>query len=203
MLLALFTAAAEINAALWADCIDSGAMSVDEFKDFVSQRLGYDIQFKLVDVETETEFVHGHIERYDGEHRAIIYIVKTVDRRQRRQVGVKELCQLVLDIEEDWSTAGEDTLSRLATPQVEIGSPDNIAYRSEYLAEILSWELLYPHELRKVDRPKLDAGEVSIEEIGHKRGVPNDTVAILLARNYLDWCDQWWALVVKRLQASE
>jgi hypothetical protein len=159
MVKALFTAAAELNAALWMDCIDPAAMSVDEFKDLVATRTGYEINFNLVDVETETEFVHGHIERYDAEKRAEIYIVRTVDRRQRRQVAVKELCQLVLDLKEDWSTDGEDTLSRLVTPQIELGSPENFAFRSEFLAEFLSWELLYPHEFRKSDKAKCAGNE--------------------------------------------
>lgn len=191
---AAFEAAEEINASLWGAAIDSQYLSVDEFHDHVRDKFGVDVKIKVVDVETTHVF--GFIERYkDGS--ATIYIVKNIPPRWKRLVGTKELCQVVIDRREDFSADGQDTLRRLFTSAVSIDldSPENVALLSEYVAEVVAWELLYPHEARRKDKAEIEAERLTLGDVASRLRLPVDIVASILSEPYLGMCDKYWAEV--------
>ncbi|HEY3694200.1 hypothetical protein [Phenylobacterium sp.] len=189
----LFRCARSLNEALWDSGIDSTHMSLRQLADHVTKLCGVVVEFKQVDVETDHIF--GHIEVYDDGKRAIVYVVKNISERFKHAVIAKELCQLLLDKAEDWQPDGKDTLQKLVVPIVEIDAQENIAVRSEQLAERLSWELLYPIELRRKD---IAEGQ-SHEQIAGRVRLPVQIVGILLSASYMSWCQRWWdAIWVER-----
>lgn len=198
---AAFAAAEKLNAILWQHGVDSAAMSVEAFAEHVSQEYGIDIEFRVIDVETK--YVLGYVERYDNGKRAIIYLVEPIGSRWRRLVGVKELCQLVLDSEDEFSTDAKDTLARLVTPTREIDRDENMVVRSEYTAEALAYELIYPHEYRKADKARLEAGDVTVAELGARYGIPGRVVEDVLADPYIQFADRWWHVVRAMKQAAQ
>ena len=199
-LVAVFRAARSLNEALWNSGVDSAYMSVDEFADVVRQRCKVEIEFLEVDIENKA--VHGLIERYgpNGE-RAKIYLTQ-LGSPQRRVVGTKELCQIVLDLEEDFSTDAVDTLERLTSDVPDPAAPENLVVRSEWNAELLARELLYPHELRWGHFAQLEAGTITAEEIAGRFQIPVDLVTDVLTRPYLTACDGLWMLATQA-QAAE
>lgn len=197
---AAFTAADKLNEALWHSGIESAYMSVEEFAEHATKVCGVEINFKLVDVDTE--HVYGHIERYDEGKRATIYIVKNISPRWKRVVGTKEICHIVLDAAEDMSVNGADTLERLVLPLIEHDAPENAAVRSENLAEICAWELLYPHEFRKRDIKRLDANETNLEALSHDYRIPAQITEMLLSPAYIQWCDRWWDYIFQERTAK-
>jgi hypothetical protein len=191
---AAFEAAEQINASLWHSAVDPQYMSVDEFHEHVTEHHGVAATIKVVDVETEHVF--GFIERYnDGT--TTIYIVKNLSLRWKRVVGTKELCQIVVDRQEDFSPDGQDTIQRLFASAVAIDlyAPENAALLSEYVAEVVAWELLYPHELRRADKARIDAGEITIADVATRLRLPSDIVSVVLSPPYLALCDKYWAEV--------
>lgn len=199
--LAIFGAAEKLNAALWHCGVDPAFMSVDQLHQLVEENWKVSVSFELVDVETD--HVRGFIERYDAGCVAKIYIVKNMTPREKRLVGTKELCQVVLDQEPDWNTDGQDTLSRLVSTVVDFDAPENAAIRSEMAAQILAQELLYPHELRRADLAALEAGTVTLEELAGRYKIPVDAVEEVLAPSYLADCDRYWAATYAARRAAE
>ncbi len=193
----LFRCARSLNEALWESAIDSTHMSLKELADHVTKLCGVEVEFRQVDVETDHIF--GHIEVYDNGKRAVIYVVKNISDRFKHAVIAKELCQLLLDNQEDWQPDGKDTLQKLVVPIVEIDAAENVAVRSEQLAERLSWELLYPLELRRKD---LDEGQ-SHEQIAGRVRLPVQIVAILLSSSYMAWCQRWWDVIAAEREAEK
>jgi hypothetical protein len=169
-------------------------MSVDEFKDYVSQKCGVSITLRTVDAETG--HVYGFVERYDDGKSAIINIVKNIPDRFKPAVATKELCQILFDVREDWQTNAGDTLARLVIPNTEPDAPENIAVRSENLAEQLSWELLYPIELRRADLEKIAEKTLTIAGVAARVRLPVQIVSLLLSAPYMEWCGKWWTVTV-------
>lgn len=194
----LFCCAEEVNADLWQAGIDSAYMSVEELTEYVTKKCGVTISFKAVDAETARVF--GFITRYKGGD-AVIYIGKNIPDRFKPAVATKELCQILLDTEEDWRTDGIDTLERLVVPNIEVDAPENIAVRSEQLAERLSWELLYPIELRRRDLNEIAENKASMPEVAARVRLPLQIVALLLSAPYMEWCNRWWLAIAKRRAA--
>lgn len=193
----LFRCARDLNEELWRSGIDSSAMSLKQLAEHVTKLCDVEIEFKQVDVENV--IILGHIERYgeDGK-KAIIYVVKNISDRFKHAVIAKELCQLLLDTSEDWQPDGEDTLQKLVVPTLEIDSAENVAIRSERLAERLSWELLYPIELRRNDL----ANAVAHELIATRVRLPIQIVGLLLSKAYMSWCNKWWEAIVEETRSA-
>lgn len=195
-LVAVFMAAAKINENLWLDGtgVDSAAMSVDEFKEHVERTYNVKVEFFELDVD-EIEHVYGFIERYgDSGEVAKVYIAKSIGPRWIRFVGIKELCQIVVDAPGvDFQVDGEDTLQRLVAPgSPDINAAENAALRSETVAEYLAYELAYPHEMRVRDLKRLDAKEVTIADLGAHYKVPNHIVETVLSNPYMKFAQSWW-----------
>jgi hypothetical protein len=205
-LTAVFKAAAKINENLWLDGggIDSVAMSVDEFKDHVEQTYNVTVEFFQLDVD-EVSHVYGFIERYGASGEvAKIYIAKSIGPRWIRFVGIKELCQVVLDTPGlDFQPDGEDTLQRLVAPaSPDLSADENGAVRSEVVAEYLAFEIAYPHELRLKDIKRLENKEVTVAELAAHYKIPNHVVESVLSKPYLQFAQQWWDFVAQKAAAE-
>lgn len=204
-LTAVFRAAAKINENLWNDGagIDSIAMSVDEFAEHVERTHNVKVEFFELDVD-EVSHVYGFIERYgDKGEVAKIYIAKSIGPRWIRFVGIKELCQIVLDTVADFQPDGEDTLERLVAPaSLDINTDENTAVRSERVAEYLAFELAYPHEFRAQDLKRLEAKEVTIAELGVHYKIPNHVVESVLSKPYMKFAQDWWDFIAKKAAAE-
>jgi hypothetical protein len=205
-LAAVFRAAAKINENLWLDGpgINSTAMSVDEFAEHVEHTYKVQVEFFELDVD-EIEHVYGFIERYgDSGEVAKVYIAKSIGPRWIRFVGIKELCQIVLDAPGvDFQVDGEDTLQRLIAPaSPDLNAEENGAVRSELVAEYLAYELAYPHELRVQDLKRLEAKEVTVAELGVHYKIPNHIVETVLAKPYMQFAQSWWNFIAKKTAAE-
>lgn len=198
-LLLAFEVARTINEALWMSGVDPQYVRVDQLQNHIAETWGVRIELYVVDVEND--HVLGFIERYD-DGKAKVYLVKTIGNRQKRLVAVKELCHVAIDVQEDFSIDAIDTLERMVTFGLDIDAPENLALRSETLAEMVSWELLYPHEYRRRDKEALAQGTTTLALLAQKYQIPENTIALVLRGPYLDMCDQYWARVEADHQAS-
>ena len=204
-LTAVFRAAAKINENLWLDGpgIDSIAMSVDEFKEHIEGTYGVQVQFFELDVD-DVDHVYGFIERYgDNGEIARVYIAKSIGPRWVRFVGIKELCQIVLDTPGlDFQPDGEDTLQRLVAPAPDINTGENVALRSELVAQYLAFEISYPHDLRLKDLKRLETKEVTVAELGVHYKIPNHVVEAVLSKPYIEFAQRWWDFILKPAAAA-
>ncbi len=192
----MFEAARRLNEALWLSAIDSTYMSVEELAECITKEFGVEISFYYVDVENE--HVYAHIERYDNGKTCRIYVVKNIPERFKHPVIAKELCQIVLDDESDWQPDGKDTLQRFAMgAPMEWDAAENAGYRSDILAERLSWELLYPLEMRRKDIET----KIPHDIIAQRVRLPVQIVDPLLTPAYMSWCESWWKLTIEAYQA--
>jgi hypothetical protein len=197
----VFKAAEKLNENLWLDGpgVDSAAMSVDEFKDHVEHTYNVTVEFFELDVD-EIEHVYGFIERYgDNGQIAKVYIAKSIGPRWIRFVGIKELCQVVVDSPgADFRVDGEDTLQRLIAPgSPDINAEENTALRSETVAEYLAYELAYPHEMRVKDLKRLDARETTVADLGAQYKIPNHIVETVLSNPYMKFAQSWWDYIAR------
>ncbi|THD61069.1 hypothetical protein [Phenylobacterium sp.] len=197
----VFSCAERLNTAIWMDGRAPEYLSIAELADYVTNLTGVTITFKQVDAETD--HIWGWLERYGPEGKqATIYIVKNIPERAKPAVAAKELCQLLLDEHEDWQPDGQDTLERLVTPQVELDTPDNLAVRSEVMAERLSYEILYPVELRRKHVEDIAQGAKAVPEIAAVVRLTVTTVEMLLADNYMRWATRWWEIILAEHDAK-
>lgn len=191
-----FELARQITEAAWMKGVDPEKLSIDELRDHISEMFEVEIDMKLLDVEVEA--VYGFIMRYDKGKRACVYIAKNIPPRWKRLVGVKELCHVVVDVEEDWNPNGLDTLQRLMTWTIDMDAEENLAVRSEHIAEMVALELIYPLENRRED---IAAGEKT-DQIAAKYKLPEAIVQMVVSPAYLASCDKYWRAVEAARQAS-
>ncbi len=197
-LLEAFRHAEKINATLWHCGIDPQYLSVDELRDHIAEAYGIEVNIYAVDLEVD--HVYGLIQRYDDGKRANIYILKNIGPRWKRLVGTKELCHVVIDVpDEDFVADGWDTLQRLiAGSMLDKTAPENLALRSEHLAEIVAWELLYPHENRWADVRAIEKGELTLAELSKRLKLPEEVVGFIISPIWMTTCDRLWAVIQKQ-----
>lgn len=195
-----FELARQLTEDLWMGAIDPQYLSVDELRDIVAQRTRVEIHIRTVDVEVEA--LYGFIERYDEGRKACIYIVKNINPRWKRLVGVKEICHVLVDLPEDWNPDGVDTLQRLTTFVADFEAEENWALRSEHIAEMAAIELLYPHENRRADLKAIEEGKLDIAALAARYRMPEIVLQTVLNPAYLNMCDKYWKLVHDAHQAA-
>lgn len=195
----VFECARKINNALWMSGIDSQYVRIDQLRAHIAETYGVEIDLEVVDVEND--HVLGFIERYEGGRRARVYLVKNMGPRQKRLVATKELCHIAIDSEEDFSTDAMDTLERMVTFGLDQDAPENAAVRSEVLAELVAWELLYPHENRRADKDGVLRGDIQLSTLAQRYQIPEHAIEMILRAPYLEMCDKYWALVHANHQA--
>ena len=146
----------------------------------------YALKIELYEVFATGAYVAGNVERYaDG--RAVILINSEQSEAMRRFVAVKELCHLMLDEEDDWSTVGTDTLKEM---KIEfdliqkdgegVCDPSRVQ-QSEYLAAFAAIALMYPCEFHQADNAKLDGGETTVAKLGLYHDMPPYAIEVALS----------------------
>ncbi|MEH6699389.1 MAG: hypothetical protein V7672_11860 [Brevundimonas sp.] len=195
-----FELARQINEAVWMDGRDSQQLSVDELCDYVGQEFSVNITIQVLDVETKA--VLGFIMRYEEGRRACVYIVKNTPIRWKRLVGVKELCHVVVDTEEDFNPNGVDTLQRMMSLVADMDAIENLALRSEHIAEMVALELIYPHEDRRAHMDAIGRGEATFADIGTRYRLPEIIIQMILTPAYLAMCDKYWRAVDEARRAK-
>jgi len=197
-LLDAFREAEKINAKMWWDCVDPQYLSVDELRDYVAE--AYKTSIALYFVDLEVDHVYGLVKRYDEGRAANIYIMKNIGPRWKRLVAVKEICHVVIDRDEDFAPDGWDTLQRLiAGNALDRSDPENVALRSEHFAEIVAWELMYPHENRRIDVKAIEEGKTTPALVAQRVKMPEDVVSFLLSGIWMETCDRMWKLINSEL----
>lgn len=153
----------------------SHRLSVDTLKKSIEDMYG--LKVKMFEVQATGTHIGGNVERYQ-DNRAVILIKAQQSEAMRRFVAVKELCHLLIDEEDDWSTAGVVTIREM---KLEFDSweangegvrnPSKVQ-QSEMLAWLAAATLMYPPEFHAADRGKIDAEETTVAKIGLYHDMP-------------------------------
>lgn len=147
----------------------------------------YSIDIRLFEVTASGRTVAGNVERYK-DNRAVIMVRSQQTEDMLRFVSVKELCHIMLDEEDDWSS---DAIATIREMKVEFDlaktNGDGVlnpsrTQMSEYLALVAAVALMYPCEFHAADKAKVESGEKSIAKIALEHGMPG--WAIELAFNH-------------------
>jgi Zn-dependent peptidase ImmA (M78 family) len=151
------------------------SLSVDTLTAAISDM--YDLKIDMWEVAAPGILCAGNVERY-GDGRCVIMVKVQQSEDMKRFVAVKELCHLMIDEEDDWSTLATDTLRGLKTEaDLSKAGGDGVenpsrAQSSEFLALIAATALLYPCEFHAGDRAKLDADETTLAKIALHHEIP-------------------------------
>ncbi len=150
-------------------------VSIEDMRIVASRRLGISIQSE--DVDYLGDNLHSTVVR--GTESAIILIQSDLPDRLKRAAFVKELCHLLFDPEDTWTTDVENTVTCLLEHrQLEVAdgtgavAPKNKIVYVEEIASLSMIELLYPREKRAEDRSLLDQCKTSYRKIAMKLEIP-------------------------------
>lgn len=190
-LLLVFVWARRVNHYYWmhTDGDAADAVSIQNLHRVVSRLAKLNIQQLIVDFDGST--LRGNFERYDD--RVVIHVRESQSENWQRFTVVKELCHVLLDEMEDWSTDVVSTISGLLSFAGFEGE-ESAAIRSEKAAEIMALELVYPLEVRAEDRAFLDAGG-KVAELADRRKVPPLWIERALDPKYLEVCQDMWRVL--------
>ncbi|GAB5509186.1 MAG: hypothetical protein Rhims3KO_05870 [Hyphomicrobiales bacterium] len=136
------------------------------------------------------------IERYDGSAKIFVLENQDLDTKQNRYwqrfIAVKEACHIAIDGHEDWQADGVVTVEELINDlRSESSGAPIYEVQSEYLAEIVAIELLYPFEFRQVD---LESGKAA-SELADEYQVPTYVVELALSSSHIKLAEVFWAVV--------
>lgn len=156
----------------------------------------YEIEIIMLKISFVAEHLRGKVERNEGKpSRVLVKAQQTPEFL--RFVAVKELCHLMIDQEDDWSSSGVDTINGLLrewqlTDENGTGHTNpSDPLKSEMLAEIAAIEMMYPREFRARDREKLAANETTIQKIALDHDLPPYPIEQALRhRDILEACWQ-------------
>lgn len=150
---------------------DSNRLSIEDFHRTVADL--YQVTITKAQVAFSGSYVRGMMERYDN----LVKIRVRLDQDQdwKRFTAVKELCHVIIDEVEDWSTDGVETIKDLLMEYtLESGVEARRVMQSEALAELAAIELMYPYDCRSHDISLLASASASVTEakIAHYYGLP-------------------------------
>ena len=171
---------------------DRPDLSVEEFQRVITDM--YRLRIYKHQVPFEGTFLRGMMERYTD--RVIIYVKKNMEEDWKRFATVKELCHVVNDEPEDWTTEGAETIKHLLA-EYHINK-DRLAMptvQSENMAEISAIELLYPYKDRLSDLSALNGGKLTTAKIAGYYKIPEVIVAQALSDWYHDMAQSVWDIV--------
>ncbi len=164
-----------------------GAGQVEDLSDCVSAM--YQLNIHKFGVPFVAEHTRGMMLRYPD--RAEIYVRHTLNESWKRFTAVKELCHVMLDEEDDWSTDGVQTISDLQS-DLRLSEVGTATSQSETLAELAAMELMYPFECREVDRRKIATGETTPVKIAVYHNMPTAMVERALLSSYHEVAGTLW-----------
>jgi Predicted Zn peptidase len=191
-MLQCFILARRVNHYYWVHTTgddDPGATSVENIQKIVSRMSGMHIRKRVVDFEGST--LRGNEERFDN--KVMIHVRASLSTPWRRFTVVKELCHVLLDDAEDFSTDVVTTIRDLLQ-FTGFNGKESAEIRSEKLAEIMAVELMYPIEFRRGDKAALQAG-AKIGDLAEKRQIPPIWIERALGDGWLEACELVWATI--------
>jgi hypothetical protein len=166
----------------------------------------YELKIDMVEVSFDGTHFRGKVERYTNDT-ARILIRAQQSPAFMRFVAVKELCHLMNDEHDDWSSLGVETISGLmrdwavcAAGGGGVPDPGN-PLQSESLAEIGAIELMYPFEYREADLKKLQAGATTIEAIALEHEAPSYAIEQALKHHEI-FAEFWNAIEQAKAKAA-
>lgn len=164
-------------------------VSVDDLAYVVGDMFG--VKIEMCDVDYTSVFVNGMVERFIDK-RARISVKREQSNDMKRFVATKELCQIAIGSDLDFSTHGTDTLEAMVfaggivNGSKEAGLRDNAdaALQSEYLAEFVAYEVLYPVVYRLNDKKALKENNQTIRTLANHYDIPSFVVGRVLSERY-------------------
>lgn len=192
-MLQCFVLARRVNHFYWVHTAgdDSpGATSIENIQRVVSRLAQLYVYKRRVQFEGST--LRGNIERY--EWGVIVNVRASQTEAWQRFTVIKELCHVLLDTPDDWSTDVVTTISDLLQFEGFTGK-ESAEIRSEKLAEVMAVELLYPVEFRRRDKEQIAVDPASIIAIAEKRGVPPLWIERAIRDEYLEACEGTWQAI--------
>lgn len=165
----------------------------------------YTLEIEMVKVSFAAEHVRGKVERYNNK-RARVLIRAAQSPEFLRFVAVKELCHLMIDESDDWSSLGVETIQGLLKEWELVGengtghtNPSD-PLKSEMLAEIAAIEMMYPREFRATDIAKIAANQSTLQKVALQHELP--AYAIEQAHRHHDLLDACWQAIDEASKAA-
>lgn len=162
-------------------------VSIEDMRIVASRILGMRIDAESVSFEAD--HLCSMVER--GKAAALISIRSDLTESQERAAFTKELCHLLFDPPESWSTDVVETINSLSEHKaLEIADrqgnvlPKSKAVFVEEIALFSTTELLYPREKREAHRGMLDRQEISYRKLAMEMKIPHWTVCWPYAKWY-------------------
>ena len=162
-------------------------ISVDQLMDCVAEIYGKPIEKRGVNFDAG--HLRGRLER-DSSGDARVDVRQGQHLYWRRLVAVKEYMHLLIDVDEDHSPYGDETLDTLVQEGVlgmlvNDGEPSS-ACQTELIAEIAAMEVLWPLHLRRDDvtGAKGNLGTGFVQEMADRYWIPASVVENMLSKSY-------------------
>lgn len=170
-------------------------ISVDDLHAVVQHLYGVSIEMRSV--KYEAHHAKSLVERWPG-NKAIVAVQHDRPETMRRYATVKELCHLIIDEPDDFSTDGCDTIDGLLyVRNLDLSAPENTAIRSEKLAEAMADELVYPNRFRRADMANVKNPEhpLTLANLALTYGIPDFVPSRVLRPLTMELRDRIWASV--------
>ena len=159
----------------------------------------YDADVEALEVPVEAIFFAGTLFRYN-ESKSFILVKKSYNIVWKRFIVAKELAHIIIDAKEDWCPDGVEVIDGMFSAlRIEMGGdPDHqpdTKTQSEFVAEMVATEILYPYELRGTDSEDVASGKTSYTELEGRYEVP----AVMIGRAHEAWykriCDATYPMI--------
>jgi len=151
-------------------------ISIDDMLLVASELL--EMKIEVESVSFEAEHLYSLVER--SKKSALISVRAGLPDEITRAAICKELCHLLFDHPDSWSTDVVETVSSLVEHRsLELADgegkvvPKNQTVYVEEIASVSSTELLYPHEIRAMHRRMLDSQEISYRKLAMEMKLPH------------------------------
>lgn len=167
----------------------SRTVSIENIQRIIEVLTGSSIEKEEID--EESEFHRAFIERYNGGQVCKIWIMAGEPESWKRFAAVKEMCHVLIDGEEDFQSDPCKTIGGLKDGGGILDEHSTPEADSEYLAEIIAMELIYPLEFRRDDRKRLKEG-ATLEELAADRNVPAKYISLGASDTWYEVCLNIW-----------
>jgi hypothetical protein len=170
-------------------------ISIEDLKFVISDM--YQLKIGIQEVLFPGSFLRSVVERYNTNH-ALIYVKHDLPHEMKRFAVAKELMHLAIDEPEDWSIDGVETVSSYLMEMALSTKNDELAEngaQSEMLAELAAMEMLYPYQLRQLDREKMIDQPSVVSKLALEFEIPRFIVARAISKNYSEIADDMWNIV--------
>jgi Zn-dependent peptidase ImmA (M78 family) len=167
-----------------SQCVD-----IENLQRIIELMTGFTIEKLLV--LTDSQFHRALVERFDDGTRNVIYVMSDEPESEQRFATVKELCHILADGPGDFQVDPCITIDAVKDGSPPFGDGSLTEKNSEVLAEMIALELIYPMDMRRHDRERLQAG-VSAEAIATERLIPVRYVYRGCEDGWFNFCSAIW-----------